>query len=217
MKYAQGKVGRVFIARMEHGDDVSLFTINKCKACPNRVVDLERLGNKLQQVMLERDFNTRLSTRVDQNRPLHHQMFHLALAGCPNSCSRPQIKDFGVQGQARPEVGEGCSMCGACIEACAEKAISMAEDKVTIDRDLCLNCGQCARACPTGALHVGKVGYRVLAGGKLGRHPRLASELLAMATENQVVESLGRCVELFINEGRPGERFGSVLERTVVS
>lgn len=197
--------------------DMSLFTINKCKACPNRVVDLDQLEHKLQQTMIERNFHTRLGAKLDKGRSLHHQMFHLALAGCPNSCSRPQIKDFGVQGQACPEVGEGCSMCGACIEACAEKAIRMAKDKASIDRDLCLNCGQCARACPTGALHVGKVGYRVLAGGKLGRHPRLATELLNLATEKQVVASLGHCMELFINEGRPGERFGSVLERTVIS
>ncbi|TYO95988.1 4Fe-4S binding protein [Desulfallas thermosapovorans] len=203
MKYAQGKVGRI-----------SLFIINKCKACPNRVADLERLENKLQQVMMDRDFNTRLGAKLDKGRPLHHQMFHLALAGCPNSCSQPQIKDFGVQGQARPEVGESCDKCGACIEACMEAAISIGEDKASIDRNLCLNCGQCSRACPTGALQIGRAGYRVLVGGKLGRHPRLASELLAMATENQVVEALEHCVELFINEGRPGERFGSVIERT---
>lgn len=168
----------------------------------------------MQQVMDSCQFNIRTGARINKERPLHHQMFHLALAGCPNSCSRPQIKDFGVQGQAVPEVGDGCSKCGACIDACAEAAISMAEEKAAIDRSVCLNCGQCARACPTKALQLNKVGYKVLAGGKLGRHPRLATELMAMATTEEVEVLLKRCVELFINEGRPGERFGSVLNRT---
>ncbi|AGL03045.1 4Fe-4S dicluster domain-containing protein [Desulfoscipio gibsoniae] len=193
---------------------MNLFTIKKCRNCPNRLVNLDKLENQLQQVMDSCQFNIRTGARINKERPLHHQMFHLALAGCPNSCSRPQIKDFGVQGQAVPEVGDGCSKCGACIDACAEAAISMAEEKAAIDRSVCLNCGQCARACPTKALQLNKVGYKVLAGGKLGRHPRLATELMAMATTEEVEVLLKRCVELFINEGRPGERFGSVLNRT---
>jgi len=178
------------------------------------VVDLDKLENKLQQVMADRQFNTRLGAKINRERPLHHQMFHLALAGCPNSCSQPQIKDFGVQGQARPEVGDGCNKCAACAEACAEDAISMAKERAIINRDTCLNCGQCARVCPTGALQLDKVGYKVLAGGKLGRHPRLATEIMSVADENEVAESLERCVELYINAGHPGERFGSVIERT---
>ncbi len=196
------------------GYSMNFFTIKKCRNCPNRVVDLDMLENELLQVLDNCRFNIRAGSKIDNDRPPHHQMFHLALAGCPNSCSQPQIKDFGVQGQAVPEVGEGCSKCGACIEVCAEAAISMAEEKAIIDRGACLNCGQCARACPTGALHLNKVGYKVLAGGKLGRHPRLATELMAMADTGDVAASLKRCVELFINEGRPGERLGSVLDRT---
>jgi len=144
---------------------------------------------------------------------LHHQMFHMALAGCPNSCSQPQIKDFGVQGQARPIPSEGCDQCGLCIEACPEGAIAKGNEGVIIDRHKCLNCGICARACPTGAMRVDKTGYRVLIGGKLGRRPRLATEMLAMANKEEVAASLFRCVELFLTSARPGERFGSLVER----
>ncbi len=193
---------------------MELFTIKKCFNCPNRVVDLDKLETKLRQVMVEKDFNTRLGSRVESAKPMHHQMFHIALAGCPNSCSQPQIKDFGVQGQSVPELNGDCKQCEACIEACPEGAVSLGRRGVLINTGKCLNCGQCIRACPTGALVEGDVGCRVLAGGKLGRHPRLASELAPIASENEVADNLAQCIEFFLNEGRPGERFGSLLERT---
>jgi len=192
---------------------MDLFTIKKCFNCPNRVADLDKLEAKLQQVLSDRDFNTRLGARLNTSRPMHHQMFHIALAGCPNSCSQPQIKDFGVQGQVVPELTGDCKQCGACIDACSEGAISPGRHGIVVDGSKCLNCGQCIRACPTGTLKEGKVGFRVLAGGKLGRHPRLASELVPLADENEVADILGHCIELFLNEGRPGERFGSLMER----
>ncbi|MBF7082866.1 4Fe-4S dicluster domain-containing protein [Desulfallas sp. Bu1-1] len=196
---------------------MDFFTIKKCFNCPNRVVDLDKLESTLRRVMADRRFNARLGARVNTSRPMHHQMFHVALAGCPNSCSQPQIKDFGVQGQARPEVGTGCDKCGACAAACPEGAITMDDAGAIINRAACLNCGQCARACPNGAMRVSQTGYRVLAGGKLGRHPRLATEILPLAGDEQVAGALERCVELFLKEGRPGERFGSVLERNLNS
>ncbi|SFQ94855.1 4Fe-4S binding protein [Desulfoscipio geothermicus] len=192
---------------------MDLFTIKKCFDCPNRVTDLDNLAGKLQRVLADCRFNERRGARVNTKRPLHHQMFHIALAGCPNSCSQPQIKDFGVQGQAVPEAGEGCNNCGACAGVCREAAIVLTGEKAVIDRDACLNCGQCVRACPTGAMHVERSGFTVLVGGKLGRHPRLATELLPLANEDEVAACLARCVDIFLTEGRPGERFGSIIER----
>lgn len=192
---------------------MDLFTIKKCFNCPNRVADLDKLEGALRKVLEDSGFNARLGTRVDTSRPLHHQMFHVAVAGCPNSCSQPQIKDFGAQGQAQPVVAGDCDGCGACVEACPEKAVTVESGAAVIDRGTCLNCGQCARACPTGAMRIQKTGYRVLIGGKLGRHPRLATEMLSLAKEEETSAALRRCVEVFLTEGRPGERFGSLVEK----
>lgn len=189
------------------------YKIKKCFDCPNRVVDLDSLENKLRGVIGQLNYNSLISSRINPDRSLHHQLFHIALAGCPNSCSQPQIKDFGVQGQACPEAGEGCNQCGLCVEACPEESITMNDDGVIIDRDKCLNCGLCARACPTGAMTISHNGFKVLAGGKLGRHPRLASELCALGDEDDVARILKQCIRLYLNEGRPGERFGSILAR----
>lgn len=192
---------------------MELYTIKKCFNCPKRLVDLDGLSSQLKKIMDEQSFNKRLAERVDVSRPMHHQMFHIALAGCPNSCSQPQIKDFGVQGQARPKVDSSCNKCGMCAATCPESAISLEGPIAFIDRLACLNCGQCIRACPTGAMQTDTSGFRILVGGKLGRHPRLASELMSLANEKEVAYSLSRCLEIFINKGHPGERFGSLIER----
>jgi pyruvate formate lyase activating enzyme len=45
-----------------------------------------------------------------------------------------------------------CIRCGKCVQACPEKAISMLEDEVFIDRRKCSLCGQCSESCPSNAL-----------------------------------------------------------------
>jgi len=196
---------------------VDLYTIKKCFDCPNRVANLDSLTGALRRIMDDSEFNTRLGARVDTGRPLHHQMFHMAVAGCPNSCSQPQIKDFGIQGQARPVVADGCDGCGVCAQTCTEKAITVQDGAAVIDRNVCLSCGLCARACPTGVMQIKKTGYRILIGGKLGRHPRLATEMLALAGEEETAGALRRCVEIFLTASRPGERFGSLVDRINLS
>ncbi|KJS13915.1 MAG: 4Fe-4S ferredoxin [Peptococcaceae bacterium BRH_c8a] len=192
---------------------MDLFTIKKCFDCPNRLANLDNLAGTLRKVLDDSEFNTRLATRIDTGRPLHHQKFHMAVAGCPNSCSQPQIKDFGVQGQARPIVAGGCDGCGVCVQTCPEKAVIVQDGVAVIDRNACLSCGLCARACPTGSMQIEKTGYRVLIGGKLGRHPRLATEMLVLASADEVAGALRRCVEIFLTAGQPGERFGSLVDR----
>lgn len=190
-----------------------LFTITRCPTCPNAVIDTVRAEELMRRVMLEHDFNARLKKRIHTNRPLHHQLLHLAVAGCPNSCSQPQIKDFAVQGQAVPEAGDGCVLCGSCVEVCPDGAVALDDKGPQIDRERCLNCGLCARACPSGTLKAERRGYRVLAGGRLGRRPALAKEVLPLVTEEELARLLGAAVELFLTEGRPGERFGALLDR----
>jgi len=208
--------GRPSFSPFAQGGD--LFTITRCPTCPNAVIDTARVEQLMRRVLCEHDFNVRLQKRLRTERPLHHQLLHLAVAGCPNSCSQPQIKDFAVQGRAVPEVGEGCLACGECTAACPEGAVTLVADAgPRIDREKCLSCGRCARACPAGALVAGRRGYRVLAGGRLGRHPALAVEVFPLAGEDELVRLLGAAVELFLTECRSGERFGAMLERVGVS
>jgi dissimilatory sulfite reductase (desulfoviridin) alpha/beta subunit len=70
------------------------------------------------------------------------------------------------------------------------------------------------KVCPAGALDVETKGYRVLLGGKLGRHPQLATEIEGIHTRDRLLDILEKCVDHYIAHGSDGERFGEVLGKT---
>ena len=97
------------------------------------------------------------------------------------------------------------------MTVCAEKALRR-EDSIRLDQSRCLGCAACARVCPEKALQVRKTGYRVLLGGKLGRHPRLAHELGVFSLP-QALEILGNTLKTLMEHGRPGLRLGELIEK----
>jgi dissimilatory sulfite reductase (desulfoviridin) alpha/beta subunit len=137
------------------------------------------------------------------------------LADCPNSCSQPQIKDIGIIGEVEVQCEpEPCNGCGECAVVCEESAVSLEDDRVAgIDCESCVRCGACARACPTEALNAGRGSFRILVGGKLGRHPQLARELARGLDADQVVALVSRLVEVYKAHARKGERLGAVVNR----
>jgi pyruvate formate lyase activating enzyme len=84
------------------------------------------------------------------------------LKGCPlhcTWCSNPESQIF------RPEIVHRdslCTRCGLCIGVCPEKAISMRDKGVSIDRKICTNCGDCLNTCLPGALKI--LGQTISAG-----------------------------------------------------
>lgn len=205
---------RRFLSRME--EEVKGFQVETCfgpGGCPNRAVISEELPANLEERLARRDLKTFLKERVKGPLKMHHE-FRVSLSDCPNACSRPQIVDLGFIGACVPRVTEEpCTECGVCIEACREKAIVMSDGGPSVDDARCLYCGQCIRVCPSGTLEEGKKGYRVLVGGKLGRHPSLAEELPGIYDEAEALNILDRCLDLHQGECRKGERFGEILER----
>jgi dissimilatory sulfite reductase (desulfoviridin) alpha/beta subunit len=145
---------------------------------------------------------------------LHHQ-FRVTLADCPNSCSQPQIKDIGIIGETEVTCDpEACTGCGECVAVCEESAVALEDDRlVKIDYGSCVRCGACALVCPTGALKAGRGGYRVLVGGKLGRHPQLARELSRSLDADQVLVLVSRIVDVYKAHARKGERLGAVVNK----
>ncbi len=49
---------------------------------------------------------------------------------------------------------EECIGCGACIDECRPGAISLVDNKATIDPHRCRQCQVCVSACPAGAIEV---------------------------------------------------------------
>lgn len=47
-----------------------------------------------------------------------------------------------------------CIGCGACVEKCPNKALSLSSGHVAVNRKSCIVCGACASVCPTEALSI---------------------------------------------------------------
>jgi len=63
------------------------------------------------------------------------------------------------------------------------------------------------------ALNAGQKGLRVLIGGRLGRHPRLAQEVAHLVSEKEAARLLERCIRLYQQQGSGEERFAAMLQR----
>lgn len=50
--------------------------------------------------------------------------------------------------------GKKCLVCGACLKACAQRAIQLLEDSAVIDATRCSGCGRCITLCPTQAIRI---------------------------------------------------------------
>jgi len=205
-----------FLQNMDQ--EVKGFQVEACfgpTGCPNAVVVDTDLVQKLEMKLEQRNLREFLKEKVQGPLKLHHE-FRVSLSTCPNACSRPQIVDFGIIGALRPEMGAApCTLCGVCREACQEEAIALDEEpaRPVIDFDRCLACGQCIKVCPTGTLQEGEKGYRVLAGGKLGRHPQLGKESAGIHSEEEVLRALDRTLDHYQKYNQKGERLGEVLKQ----
>ena len=49
---------------------------------------------------------------------------------------------------------EKCTLCGACIDRCQFKALSLLDTILAVDLKHCVGCGLCVIACPTEALQL---------------------------------------------------------------
>ena len=207
-----------FLKNME--EEVKGYQVETCfgpSGCPHRAIICESLPAELEKTLSRRKLNDFLRERVEGPLKMHHE-FRVSVSDCPNACSRPQIVDVGLIGACVPEVSEKpCSECGACVESCKETAVALKEGRPSIDASRCLTCGQCVRVCPTGTFVEGKRGYRILVGGKLGRHPRLGEELSRIYDPGETLRLLDRCLDLYQQGCRSGERFGEILEREGLS
>ena len=145
-----------------------------------------------------------------------HHIIKVSISYCPNACARSQIADIGLIGASAPvATPEACIACGACSEVCRENAVRLdkAGALVGIAPSACLNCGACIPACPTEAIGLKNQGFRLMLGGKLGRHPRFAEELSGLRRPEDVPALTARCVRNFLRLAQGRERMGDVVTR----
>jgi dissimilatory sulfite reductase (desulfoviridin) alpha/beta subunit len=195
--------------------EIKGFQIDTCfgsGGCPNRALESNTLFNSLEKLFAKEDILKFLRQNIGDNIKIHHE-FRVTLADCPNACSQPQIKDIGIIGARIPAVtGDECTLCGECVDLCKENAVTLNEKECApeIDHALCIKCGQCVKKCPTGTITEKKSGFRILLGGKLGRHPRLAEELPGIVSEDEALKIAKKAIDYYKKNSKNGARFADV-------
>jgi len=205
-----------FLSKGGMEKEIKGYEIGTCfgsAGCPNSTNSVTRLSQDIEKIFEKENILGFLKKTVKGDLKFHHE-FRVSLSGCPNACSRPQIADIGIIGAVLPGVSnEACTLCGSCVDACDENAIELNEtnQKPIIDYARCLKCAKCIFACPTGTLGEKQKGYRIMLGGRLGRHPRLAMEIGGLHSHDQVLEIVKNCLAFYKNTSRNGERFSHLM------
>lgn len=231
-----------FLATLSN--EIKGYQADRCfgsSGCPHAANDCGKVLERAEALLENENILDFLKQHVKGDLKFHHE-FRLTAADCPNACSQPQIKDFGIIGAVKPKItDEPCIGCEACVHACPDHAISLIHPSGTagtshrdlneknrkeagtsnelyehskpfIDTDACLVCGKCIKVCPTGTLQEEKRGFRVMLGGRLGRHPRLAIPLPKIYTEDEVIEILKRVLAFYKENSTEGARFSKIFD-----
>lgn len=183
--------------------------------CPRAVADVAAAATAVTAALDTVDVAGVVRDKaVSAGRILEHHRFKVTLSGRPHGCTQPQIADVGIMGQERPRLDEGaCIGCGLCVETCVESAFSLMGGRLRMDESRCVGCGECIRVCPTAALTAVASGWRVLVGGRLGRHPRLGAEVASCVDLDRAIAVATKVVGLWARTGLPDERVGAMLDR----
>ena len=138
----------------------------------------------------------------------------IAVAGCPNNCSRVQLNDIGFMGHRYPEFRSAeCNLCGACEKICNENAVRITDGKLTFDPELCIGCGDCIDICKNGSVLVKEAGVSLFLGGRAGREIIIGSHVRGLIPESEIPETAERLITYFSEHAKKGERFGSMTAR----
>jgi dissimilatory sulfite reductase (desulfoviridin) alpha/beta subunit len=184
------------------------------RECPNLLLTPSEWREAIENWLHENRISERLRARIKGDKVLFHHKFRISISGCPNACSRPQIADLGLVGFVQPEVDPAeCKSCGACQETCPDAAIIVDEAPPLFDRISCLGCKKCHEICPHDCIGLSEPGARIMAGGKLGRHPRLAEVIAEAKNTSEMIKLLERMINDFIERSGCEERFGDYWAR----
>ncbi len=192
------------------------FQIEDCrgdKGCPNSLCPSSKLIEKIDKIAQDMEIETFILKKVGEHL-MGHNVFRVGIANCPNACSQVQIKDFGIIVKVKININlDECTLCGKCVKACFERALSIADNKINFNFNRCIGCGVCSKVCENNCINISEYGYQIFAGGKLGRHPRLAVEITPFAKESETLAIFEKILKFYKDNNIAGERVGAIFDR----
>ena len=141
----------------------------------------------------------------------------IGIGGCPNSCNKPSLNDFGIEGHRVPDYDEkDCKDCKKCRveERCPSKAAHKIDGRLVIDKEKCRTCGVCTDICPFDAVKKhNHVVYKIFVGGTWGKDQRMGTPLSRMVEEDEILPLLEKTILWFKENALPKERLGKAIDR----
>ncbi len=144
--------------------------------------------------------------------------FKIGVGGCPNSCMKPSLNDFGIEGHRVPVYDAAkCRACKVCqIEvSCPSRAVSRGADgKPVIDESKCKTCGVCTGKCPFKAFAPEtEVQYQLYVGGTWGKTTRMGTKLSRLVKEEEILPIMEKTMLWFKENAYQKERLGKAIDR----
>jgi dissimilatory sulfite reductase (desulfoviridin) alpha/beta subunit len=146
-------------------------------------------------------------------RELPHK-FKFGVTGCRNNCLKAEENDLGIKGGYLIDWDEkACTLCGVCVAACRDGAISLDAERLFLDRSKCDNCGRCVKSCPFGAWK-GTPGYILSFGGTFGNMIAKGEQVLPIIQDKKTLfRAADATLDFFDRHGSPGERLRVAIDR----
>jgi len=187
------------------GTGAKVRPITACKGtvCPHGNVDTQALALELHEKFYEGWRSVRLPHK-----------FKIGVGGCPNNCIKPDINDLGIVAINNPKFD--MDKCVECAECLTEPKCPMRtfKKKTGPDENICTKCGKCIGSCPFGTSDSGEKCFKIYVGGKWGKVSRKGTLLSDYVySKEDLFELTEKILLLYIEQGRPQERFGVIIDR----
>jgi len=178
-------------------------TVTACQGseiCPSGCIDTYPLARAVS----ERYFG----------RELPHK-FKFGITGCVNNCLKAEENDLGVKGGYTVEwLKDVCNLCGVCVKACREGAITQTATEILLDAAKCNNCGRCVKSCPVDAWK-SEPGYILSFGGLFGNHIARGEQFLPIIRDKETLFRVAdAALDFYDRHAKPSERFRLAIDRT---
>jgi dissimilatory sulfite reductase (desulfoviridin) alpha/beta subunit len=140
--------------------------------------------------------------------------FKIGVGGCPNNCIKPDINDLGIVALNSPRFDfDKCVECADCLvePKCPMKTFAK---KTGPDAGACTKCGECVGKCPYGVADNAQKCFKIYLGGKWGKVVRMGSLMSEYVySKEELFNLIEKILLLYIEEGKPKERFGVIVDR----